>query len=188
MLFLAVYMFRVLYWKIENSLLVRVVSHESCHSSMHSLDICEKKLSGGILLWVMTDRIPFWHGAHWSVAKAAENCFSTGLLSYIRCVYTGGVNQNRAGPSLGLLIHPCRSVRQGDPLSPLVLRGHALGPFPIRRPSGTSVGGRGACKSPGVRRRCGTRVVLSDSHEEVTVWVGVRYARGYCYCMLLWAG
>ena len=43
---------------IENSLFVGVLSHESCHSSMHSLDICRKKLSGGILLWVMTERIP----------------------------------------------------------------------------------------------------------------------------------
>ena len=38
---------------IENSLFVGVLSHESCHSSMHSLDICGK-LSEGILLWVMT--------------------------------------------------------------------------------------------------------------------------------------
>ena len=43
---------------IENSLLVGVLSHESCSSSIHSLDICGKKLSGGILLWVMTEQIP----------------------------------------------------------------------------------------------------------------------------------
>jgi len=43
---------------IENGLFVGVLSHESCHSSMHSLDICGKKLSGEILLWVMTERIP----------------------------------------------------------------------------------------------------------------------------------
>jgi len=43
---------------IENSLFVGVLSHESCHSFMHSLDICGKKLSGGILPWVMTAQIP----------------------------------------------------------------------------------------------------------------------------------
>ena len=43
---------------IENSLFVGVLSHESCHSFMHSLDICVKKLSGGILPWVMTAQIP----------------------------------------------------------------------------------------------------------------------------------
>ena len=43
---------------IENSLFVGVLSHKSCHSFMHSLDICEKKLSGGILPWVMTAQIP----------------------------------------------------------------------------------------------------------------------------------
>ena len=43
---------------IENSLFVGVLPHESCHSSMHSLDICGKKLSGGILLCVMIEQIP----------------------------------------------------------------------------------------------------------------------------------
>jgi len=43
---------------IENSLFVRLLSHKSCHSSIHSLDIYGKKLSGGILLWVMTKQIP----------------------------------------------------------------------------------------------------------------------------------
>ena len=43
---------------IENSLFVGVIYHESCHSSMHSLNICQKKLSGGILLSVMTEQIP----------------------------------------------------------------------------------------------------------------------------------
>ena len=44
---------------IENSLFVGVLSHESCHSFIHSLDICGKKLSGGILPWVMTAQIRF---------------------------------------------------------------------------------------------------------------------------------
>ena len=44
---------------IENSLFVGMLSHESCHSFMHSLDICGKKLSGGILPWVMTALIPY---------------------------------------------------------------------------------------------------------------------------------
>ena len=43
---------------IENSLVVGMLSHESCHSFMHSLDICGKKLSGEILPWVMTAQIP----------------------------------------------------------------------------------------------------------------------------------
>jgi len=33
---------------IKNSLFVGVRSHESCHSSMHSLDICGKELSGSV--------------------------------------------------------------------------------------------------------------------------------------------
>ena len=32
---------------IENSVFIGVLSHESCHSFMHSLDICGKKLSYG---------------------------------------------------------------------------------------------------------------------------------------------
>ena len=43
----------------NNSLLVGVLSNESCHSSIHSLDICGKKLSGRIFHWVITKQISY---------------------------------------------------------------------------------------------------------------------------------
>ena len=61
--------------------------------------------------------------SHESVVKAAERIgFPPALVTYIRCLYTRGVTRLRAGGgrALGSLIHPSRSIRQGDPLSPLL--------------------------------------------------------------------
>ena len=56
--------------------------------------------------------------SHESVVKAAERIgFPPALVTYTRCLCTGGVTQLRAGRALGSLIHPARGVRQSDPSS-----------------------------------------------------------------------
>jgi len=56
-----------------------------------------------------------------SVLQAAERIgFPPGMAMYMRRLYGGVFAQIRVGRTLGSLIHPCRGVRQGDPLSPLL--------------------------------------------------------------------
>ena len=69
---------------IENSLFVGVLSHESCHSSMHSLDICGKKLCRNLAFSddKRVDTIIFIH-------YSARRCASIGFtLRLVLTVFT----------------------------------------------------------------------------------------------------